>query len=258
MKTKALKAFYIIVISILYSVKALSIVNGDIANEEESKFLVKIESDSGLCSGTILSERTILTAGHCLPNQQTANLEITHKAKTYVAESFFKHPDYNSSPRVDLGIIQLKEKTFKLSTFPKVSEIDDLYPGDSLNILGVGRQHSQRPPDGKAYQANLTIERVFPTRFEASDDFVSLCSGDSGGPAYFIDEHREIHLIGVAFFINMNTAAMDNEQARIFRLMNNNWRIFLQRYPDFNRCLGATSVFTRLYEFKDWVKTKTL
>ncbi|CAO1428280.1 unnamed protein product [Diamesa hyperborea] len=165
----------------------------------------------GTCGGTVLSQRTIMTAGHCLFNMLAARLifgahlvrsaEPQQHIVTELRSTFRVHEQYN--PRTfgnDIALVILTER-LPLNQFmqpisiPTGAEIDLLFVGDNVSVYGWGftsetsRSLSEFPKVAvnrvisNAQCAGTFGQFITPTHMcMSSEGGRGTCTGDSGGP----------------------------------------------------------------------------
>lgn len=167
------------------------------------------------CSGSILSDTHILTAAHCLPhggNQDVSVYTFGESKPKRLRVNAIAHPDYNgsyqlidetlspdddlaileiSSPKTDFPYAQHKSNRMRILS----SQFNNT---KKLLVRGTGTRVRSHGPN---VASNGTVERPandIPISISGStqkqwwsvaSDKVSVCKGDSGGPAIDIDHH---------------------------------------------------------------------
>lgn len=189
------------------------------------------------CSGLILNETTILTAGHCLDN-------FDSEAKIYQGNAFkatarvasvHYHPKFNkknsnTSDQYDIGIVKLRSK-LSLSIEPislkplKKNEI--LAHAGYYYMIGHGLTSSSLPKAGQLNKYKLRgVQLVATPQAELpwdSDEVLlkgtdgNPCPGDSGSPVWIEDE-TGYHLVGVVASITNPNCHLDHVRAMVHML----------------------------------------
>lgn len=168
------------------------------------------------CSGTLLSSRLFLTAGHCT-EAPAAHVEIWFAAdvqsgipsngypnKGDVGGTPYTHPNYNPNQFYirDLGVVVL-DKAMKMSKYgklPATNQLDSLSPGSSTTFTAVGYGLQKSFPDAASWKDQAQRVRYYANPYLLqintgfTGDFSLLlsnnansggtCFGDSGGPNF--------------------------------------------------------------------------
>jgi secreted trypsin-like serine protease len=181
------------------------------------------DGDEGpFCTGTVISKRTVLTAGHCVDPPRTTPKEIwfgvnllqpEHKIKVVASK---RHPGYhNAGDEVahDLALLELASDAPVQPSPLLRATMDDspTYIGKDFTFVGYGvtnpEDHSN--PDASRHVGRWPVTLVGPgplpivnrqlpaTGILSQSPTMNLCNGDSGGPAFFVGSGVELEA-GVA------------------------------------------------------------
>jgi secreted trypsin-like serine protease len=150
-----------------------------------------------LCTGSILSENSVLTAAHCVDNNpermvvvfgkniHSAKQESMRPVTNFVQNPYWSHP--NSTNQGDLAIVHFSGglpagyvPVHLVNASEKVSE------GDSVYFIGYGVTNGKSQKGSGILRATTTqiIGEQSPTETITDGQKTSVCFGDSGGPAF--------------------------------------------------------------------------
>jgi Trypsin len=223
---------------------ANAIINGR-PDGNRHPYVGMVYNDEGLCSGTLISPKVFLTAGHCTEffEQGDSQTYVTFRPNADFdpanahAGTPYTHPKFcfgcaPGLPRLDtydVGVVVLKHpvRTAKgYGKLPKADLVDTLDNGKRLTAVGYGVRNFDvgggppEPTDAAVrYRATL---RLLNTDNRLSEMFVKLrsgsagrggqgtCFGDSGGP-FFLPNQRTIVAV-TSFGTNPRCAGVEWDQ----------------------------------------------
>lgn len=190
-----------------------------------------------VCSGTLISPRVFLTAGHCTdfltkedlptyvsfdPTYKAGVSELTKGTPYTHPKACIPLPPFNDScvpppglprfpsdlPRYDVGIVVLNEPV-RMATYgalPDAGLVDTLHKGQRLTTVGYGLRTFD-PSGGERYRTTVNFLNSNPpvgAMFLRTTGFRGIgqggegtCSGDSGGPLFLPDQET---IVGVTSF----------------------------------------------------------
>ncbi|KAI3389202.1 hypothetical protein SNEBB_004861 [Seison nebaliae] len=195
------------------------IVNGDIVEPNSIPFIVRLAVQRAdgwyLCGGSIINNRWIVTAAHCVEGAISSYIYVGDHTRfkwdlpTEVMmeiENIEMHSDYiGSSSKIayDIALMRTKnEITFGVGVQPIcLSELEKNI-GDEVTVAGWGRVSTSGSTSTELRKVNIDIKADSfcgvsdddeqDTVFCAGDidNARDTCFGDSGGPLYYVKDGR--------------------------------------------------------------------
>lgn len=211
----------IAVLLVVTVVPAAAVTDGDLDGNGHPYVGLMVAQDADgtplwRCSGTLLSSRLFLTAGHCT-DAPAAHVEIWFAADVEsgipgngypntgdVGGTPYTHPQYdpNAFYLHDLGVVVL-DRPMRVSSYgrlPRLDQLDSLKPGTSTTFTAVGYGLQEAFPDAASWKENNVRVRMVahPYLLQINTGFTGdgslllsnntstggTCFGDSGGPNF--------------------------------------------------------------------------
>jgi secreted trypsin-like serine protease len=163
------------------------VIGGGFANPSRNSSVMLISPDGNLCSGSVISKNSILTAAHCAFIGSRKGAIAVVRGRKYSLRG-----GRRASGGVDVGIIKVNGSI----SAPSYRTVSGLYAptGQVFLIYGYGR-----PNSGKLTYGYMSVQSYTQDYADFVADPVSgsnACPGDSGGPALVTYNGRET-VIGV-------------------------------------------------------------
>lgn len=171
----------------------------EVAARQVAQHLVIIRTGRSICTGTVLANDLVLTAGHCLRKGDKVQVRPYGERKFHQVTDSAVHPQFDPAreampTRVDLALLKLasplpdRARPVLLARRPPT-------PGEAVLVAGYGRHDADSfDVSGRARMATLvTLERRVgiqmmlrdPTMLQENAQ-LGACGGDSGGPAFAV------------------------------------------------------------------------
>ncbi|MFO0738570.1 MAG: trypsin-like serine protease [Labilithrix sp.] len=199
-----------------------SIVGGTI--DEAHPSVVGVGGHTGpFCTGTVIARRAVLTAGHCRPymtkrvffgarvDERSPSIEVVRATRDPLYDEVRIASGVIGGVTHDLMILELKEDApvEPSPLFEDTLDNSERFIGPKLVFVGYGS--SGAGDFGTKRKVELSFTRVGPapvggtpgtideTMIYYGPAGVSACNGDSGGPAFLVEDGRE-YLVATTSF----------------------------------------------------------
>lgn len=199
------------------------IVGGQAAQKNEYPWqvaLVRTGSNSPFCGGTLLSDRTVITAAHCATDVSRFQVVVgEHDIRAGDGEqrispaSWTSHPNYNTNTQDnDFAIIQLASPVIFTTAVSPVClpSSSGTFSGNTATVTGWGTLSSGGSQPNILQEVDVTVasnsQCITGTAYSSGEITSNMlcasaggkdsCQGDSGGPLV-TEEGGAFSLIGV-------------------------------------------------------------
>ncbi len=188
------------------------IFGGEPVYGDELAQVVAIQIGPTLCTGTVVSQRVVLTAGHCFasnPNPEDISVKIgDHILAPLVSlgvTAWGRHPDFCAECEEDIhdfGYLILQESVgFEEGFAPPLAtaEAFEQYMTIGQEVWLVGYGEDEEGERGQKRKVGASIRKFSGPggEFLAGGSGKDSCFGDSGGPALLMLPEGKLGLAGV-------------------------------------------------------------
>lgn len=194
------------------------IINGDITTDYPEVVLIYAYDSrgyGGACTGSVIAEKWVLTAAHCVHSDASFTVEGVYVAfvnnsndmdqsNSVAARNWYEHDDYDpNSGYNDIALIELRTKAdgpFMPITNGAIRPAD---VGQDFRIVGFGATSDN---DNSSVQkkrfVDVPLEDYDPSLMHTLDnaDDQNACHGDSGGPVLRLYDDGTYAVAGIVDF----------------------------------------------------------
>ncbi len=191
------------------------IIGGQVTEPGEFDGVVAIQAGNGLCTGTVVAPRLVLTAAHCLDHLSSDADVVVHYGQeinqmTIQATGWGVHPQFCPDCKEDIydyGYVEIGAD-FNVPggyTLPVATQEEwdqAMTPGKEVTLVGYGDSSDDGAVQGGIgikRKVTTTIRKISPAglEFYAGGNEQDSCNGDSGGPAFVRVASGALRLAGI-------------------------------------------------------------
>lgn len=160
---------------------------------------------TSICTATLIGEKTLLTAGHCLYTNAQATIVATNdpsvnesaQPKRYRVVQTRVYPGFVPlTLRHDIALAVLDSAPGVAPKRLSSAKLEGL-SGNWLRAVGYGTTDPRKASDGIKRTASLILGEVKSSLFDLASPKAGICFGDSGGPAFFTFGDGHERLVGI-------------------------------------------------------------
>lgn len=160
------------------------------------------------CTATLIDSRRAVTAAHCFYGNGSPSAyrfvtgpNANAPTKSYAVSTIRVHPNFSISQVLnDIAVVTLTT-TATEAPVKVLNNLDNTWLGANLFFVGYGVTDGQRQSGmGVKRSVIMPIAEVGATQFAYETAGKNTCSGDSGGPAFFVDNQGNYLLAGTTSY----------------------------------------------------------
>jgi hypothetical protein len=179
-----------------------AIVGGTPAPDDDAVFALGTPGGGMFCTATLIGERTLLTAAHCVDGSAALQASPRADVKSWPADAFDVaerrlHPRWNGQD-FDVALLLLAAPP---GVAPAAWNRQPVRQSTVPMVRAVGFGDTKADGQGVRYQADVPVTAVNDSiLFIGTGSTPTTCFGDSGGPSFYTGSDGIERIVGVHAF----------------------------------------------------------
>jgi len=206
---------------------------GGVVTSAEYPGVFYTRQGSSRCTGTVIGQRVVVSAAHCMSNGGA--LELTHAGKVYKGKCTHA-PEYRGNSTADWALCLLSEEIPDAIAESINVDASRLAVGGQIVLMGYGCVQNG---GGGGNDGKLRVGAAPITRLPSGTNYdivtrgkSALCYGDSGGPSFYVDSET-----GERWQTGVNSRGDIQTTSYLSSLHNQTVQRFLSTWSDSNGVL---------------------
>ncbi len=147
-----------------------------------------LSTNTGACTATLVHPQIVLTAAHCVPNDETATIRFGERAEAAVqlaqTEYCKANPQWNDTGEGnDYAFCKLATPITSIPVTPIAFGCEEGILGAGTQVTHVGYGNDENGDSGRKKYVQLTVQSISNVgEIITGSNGNGICSGDSGGP----------------------------------------------------------------------------
>lgn len=193
------------------------IVQGQVNNGDPAVVALTAQGQQ-FCTGTLIRPDVVITAAHCLPPNVPFNYtsidvffgtDVNGPGEFAPVASGWTHPGWNDNEFLyDIGLVRLAQPVAVAPVPFRTDFMGNDMVGTQVRITGFGITQNGANDSGLKRVATTEVSSVYQGVFDMAIAPSGTCSGDSGGPAFIMNNGVE-ELAGIHSRSDCVSSAID-------------------------------------------------
>uniref|UniRef100_A0A7E4VX06 Peptidase S1 domain-containing protein n=1 Tax=Panagrellus redivivus TaxID=6233 RepID=A0A7E4VX06_PANRE len=191
------------------------IMGGEECTSDQFPFVVKINvnvnGQTGICTGSIIGRKHVLTASHCVIAEGDKSLKVlpaksftvlvtdykSARQKKHVVSKVIAHYNYDGAKHNDIAILELENEVSGNSNSNRIvylTSADEVFPRDGTNLTVIGygyavygEHFTERDPLNPVILSKTELGMIIKANHNGGDKTASSLTRSNPGQCRFVD-----------------------------------------------------------------------